>query len=92
MDRSERIDIDVLAEENRNAIADNAENNGNKAFRIRSHPLGRSVIRIVRAYAVILQPFIGENPEKPSDQGTSDDACHNGKNVINRYIHNQLEV
>ena len=89
MHGSEVSDIVRAAEKDRQTVACSAENSGNKAFRERSHSLGRPVLRVFRRYTVILKPFVGDYPEQICTERACKHSGHDSQNVVDCYIHNQ---
>ena len=88
MHRSENINVLDFAEIDSYAIASCAENTSNKAFRKRSHSLGRPVIRVFWRYAVILEPFVRKLTEQICNKRAREHSCRNGNAIIKYIIHN----
>ena len=84
----EQINVLIFAEIDRNTVADRAESRRNDTFRERSHPLRRPVIRVLRRYAVILQPLVGKPPEKICNERTCEHARNYSENIIKYVFHN----
>ena len=77
-----------FAEKYRYAVAACAESTCNKAFRERSHSLGRPVIMVLGRYAVILEPFVRKLAEQICYKRAREHSCRNGYAVIKYIIHN----
>ena len=88
MHRSESSDVLGFAEKYSYAVAAGAESTCNKAFRERSHSLGRPVIRVLGRYAVILEPFVRKLAEQICYKRAREHSCRNGYAVIKYIIHN----